>query len=54
MPKRLRVLSSASISLETVAFDRFERPKGASFKASKRHPGRLQVGPEEKNGLLGK
>jgi hypothetical protein len=43
-----RVNSKAFNRRLTVAFERFERPKGAPDKASGDHPGRLQVGPEEK------
>ena len=47
----LRSMTSASLGLPTLA--RCERPRAASFKASRLQPGRFAQGPEEKQGFLG-
>ena len=42
-----------SCSLARPCADRWERPRAASAKAAKLHPGRLAHGPEEKQGFCG-
>ena len=49
-----RVRSMARLSLALPIFDRCERPKTASVRACRLHPGRLAQGPEEKCGVAGR
>src|SRR6266508_3402396 len=44
----------ARLSFALPIFDRCERPKTASVRACRLHPGRLAQGPEEKCGTIGR
>src|SRR5260370_29275519 len=53
-PKMARVRSIASLSFALPGFERCERPSGASSRASRVHPGRFLVGPDENRASAGR